>query len=62
MKSPSKYLSLELLKEIQNNYYRHPQSLKEYASNEVDDLIFEKQLRKDSEYVERIINEYNRGE
>jgi len=59
IKSPSKHLSLQYLLDVQNNSYRSPTCKVEYYANEVDDMIYEKQLRKDMEQIEKDIKRYN---
>lgn len=46
-RSPSKYLSLKYLEKIRESYYCNLDKGIDYAPCEVDDLIFEKQLKKD---------------
>ena len=41
--SATKYLSLDTLYAIRDNYYRHPESLQEYHAETVDFQIAEKE-------------------
>ena len=45
IKSASKFMSLDDLCEIQENYYRHPVTGQEYYDYTVDDLIIEKEQK-----------------
>jgi hypothetical protein len=42
LRKPTKYLSLDLLLQIRDNYYRHPASNEEYQAEEIDYLINQK--------------------
>lgn len=53
IKGGSKYISLELLKEIKENQYRSKCGKFEYYKEVIDDLILEKETKKVIEQVEQ---------
>ena len=57
VKSPSKHIPLYTLLEIKENSYRTKCGLYEYCSEEIDNLIYEKQSKKDAEKVEKLIKQ-----
>lgn len=59
VKNPNKFMSLENLKRIRDNGYRSADStgLRDYDASLVDELINEKQARKNDKDIERMIKE-----
>lgn len=53
IKGGSKYISLDLLKEIQNNSYRSRCGKVEYSKEEIDDLVMEKETQKMIKQIEK---------
>jgi hypothetical protein len=53
IKSPSKHIPLKKLKEIKENSYRTACGLYEYCSDEIDDLIQQKENKK-------MLDDYNK--